>query len=138
MNGRIFGFQRLVWCPKWTPASMSDRRERGGSPGIRGGRTCSWAPSEISVVTSVIARSFRLFPPLSPPRKSSGNGPADTELEGCAVEERVEFRGPRARGGTPTGTRAPVGGWDAKGTRDAAKVNPGLGRSGRGFDRVSA
>src|SRR5688572_5527845 len=21
MNGFIFGFQRLVWCPKWTPAS---------------------------------------------------------------------------------------------------------------------
>src|SRR5919204_4452379 len=23
MYGRIFGFQRLVWCPKWTPASSS-------------------------------------------------------------------------------------------------------------------
>src|SRR6266496_3416134 len=23
MNGFIFGFQRLVWCPKWTPASRS-------------------------------------------------------------------------------------------------------------------
>jgi hypothetical protein len=23
MNSRIFGFQRLVWCPKWTPASRS-------------------------------------------------------------------------------------------------------------------
>src|SRR5690606_3825554 len=23
MNFRIFGFQRLVWCPKWTPASRS-------------------------------------------------------------------------------------------------------------------
>jgi hypothetical protein len=21
MNGLIFGFQRFVWCPKWTPAS---------------------------------------------------------------------------------------------------------------------
>src|SRR5262245_17642410 len=21
MNGFIFGFQRFVWCPKWTPAS---------------------------------------------------------------------------------------------------------------------
>jgi hypothetical protein len=21
MNCFIFGFQRLVWCPKWTPAS---------------------------------------------------------------------------------------------------------------------
>src|SRR5947209_7439881 len=23
MNGFIFGFQRLVWCPKWTPASSN-------------------------------------------------------------------------------------------------------------------
>ena len=23
MYGFIFGFQRLVWCPKWTPASSS-------------------------------------------------------------------------------------------------------------------
>src|SRR5205823_2379463 len=23
MYGRILGFQRLVWCPKWTPASRS-------------------------------------------------------------------------------------------------------------------
>ena len=23
MYGRILGFQRLVWCPKWTPASSS-------------------------------------------------------------------------------------------------------------------
>src|SRR4051794_18885543 len=23
MNSFIFGFQRLVWCPKWTPASSS-------------------------------------------------------------------------------------------------------------------
>src|SRR5262249_12485568 len=23
MNGFILGFQRLVWCPKWTPASNS-------------------------------------------------------------------------------------------------------------------
>ena len=23
MNGFIFGFQRLVWWPKWTPASRS-------------------------------------------------------------------------------------------------------------------
>src|SRR3982751_1492753 len=25
MYGFIFGFQRLVWCPKWTPASSSWR-----------------------------------------------------------------------------------------------------------------
>src|SRR6185312_11506259 len=23
MNGFIFGFQRLVWCPKWTPESSN-------------------------------------------------------------------------------------------------------------------
>jgi hypothetical protein len=23
MNSFIFGFQRFVWCPKWTPASSS-------------------------------------------------------------------------------------------------------------------
>src|SRR5690242_14588177 len=23
MNGFIFGFQRLVWCPKWTPPSSN-------------------------------------------------------------------------------------------------------------------
>jgi len=23
MNFFIFGFQRFVWCPKWTPASSS-------------------------------------------------------------------------------------------------------------------
>src|SRR3954467_3949842 len=28
MYGFIFGFQRLVWCPKWTPASRSDFMER--------------------------------------------------------------------------------------------------------------
>src|ERR1051325_292862 len=43
MNGFIFGFQRLVWCPKCTPASKSSgtnstvfaiqkcHRERGGA-----------------------------------------------------------------------------------------------------------
>src|SRR5215510_4136371 len=36
----IFGFQRLVWCPKWTPASIISRMVMGASPG--GG----WVPSE--------------------------------------------------------------------------------------------
>src|SRR5690349_11075877 len=27
MNRRIFGFQRRVWWPKWTPASRSSRME---------------------------------------------------------------------------------------------------------------
>src|SRR4029453_1184833 len=46
MNGFIFGFQRFVWCPKWTPASKNSGTNfvlsalgedpRGGNP--RGGR----------------------------------------------------------------------------------------------------
>ena len=31
MYGRIFGFQRLVWWPKWTPASSSCRIETDGT-----------------------------------------------------------------------------------------------------------
>ncbi len=30
MYGRIFGFQRRVWWPKWTPASSSCRMETDG------------------------------------------------------------------------------------------------------------
>ena len=30
MNGRIFGFQRRVWWPKWTPASSSWRIDTVG------------------------------------------------------------------------------------------------------------
>src|SRR6476620_2939233 len=29
----IFGFQRLVWCPKWTPASIISRMVIGASLG---------------------------------------------------------------------------------------------------------
>src|SRR5262245_42065746 len=35
MYERIFGFQRFVWCPKWTPASSRSFIETGGSPGAR-------------------------------------------------------------------------------------------------------
>ena len=31
MNGFIFGFQRRVWWPKWTPASSSWRMETDGT-----------------------------------------------------------------------------------------------------------
>jgi hypothetical protein len=31
MNGRILGFQRRVWWPKWTPASSSWRIETDGT-----------------------------------------------------------------------------------------------------------
>ena len=31
MYGFIFGFQRRVWCPKWTPASSSWRIETVGT-----------------------------------------------------------------------------------------------------------
>ena len=31
MNGRILGFQRRVWWPKWTPASSSCRIETAGT-----------------------------------------------------------------------------------------------------------
>ena len=31
MNGFIFGFQRRVWCPKWTPASSSWRIDAVGT-----------------------------------------------------------------------------------------------------------
>ena len=31
MYGFIFGFQRLVWWPKWTPASSSWRIETVGT-----------------------------------------------------------------------------------------------------------
>ena len=30
MYGRIWGFHRLVWWPKWTPASSSWRRVTAG------------------------------------------------------------------------------------------------------------
>ena len=33
MNGRILGFQRRVWWPKWTPASRSARIETDGMNG---------------------------------------------------------------------------------------------------------
>src|SRR6185369_2765700 len=35
----IFGFQRLVWCPKWTPASIISRMVMGASLGE------GWVPS---------------------------------------------------------------------------------------------
>src|SRR6266542_4056918 len=109
MNGRIFGFQRFVWCPKCTPASMRDLSGRGISPGARGG-SGSW---DTSVVTSAMLRfSFRLFPPLFPSGKPGVRGPTSTEPEGRANEERVEFRG--LEPGKGPGLRL---GWDAKGTR---------------------
>src|SRR3954468_18291483 len=33
MKRRILGFQRRVWCPKWTPASSSSRMEIAGTVG---------------------------------------------------------------------------------------------------------
>ena len=62
MNGFIFGFQRLVWWPKWTPASSSWRMVIGG----RSGRTAAaWRPwsffrvflAPSSVVTSIASGS---------------------------------------------------------------------------------
>jgi len=46
MNGRILGFQRRVWWPKWTPASSSCRIEMDG--------TVQWPP--VSVVSAADPR----------------------------------------------------------------------------------
>src|SRR5690348_6399551 len=76
MNGRIFGFQRLVWWPKWTPASRSERRGRGNSPWTWTAAAMGAAWGLISVV---MARSFSVVPPLPrgrqpPPRCASAEG----------------------------------------------------------------
>jgi hypothetical protein len=34
MNRFIFGFQRRVWCPKWTPASNSSFIVTSTKPGL--------------------------------------------------------------------------------------------------------
>src|SRR5205814_2196122 len=49
MYGFIFGFQRLVWCPKWTPAS-----------------------SRFFIVTSV-TRSPRAIPPFRESRRTGAH-----------------------------------------------------------------
>src|SRR5215467_2514671 len=46
MKRRIFGFQRLVWWPKWTPASSRSRMETAPAPG----ETAMEAPSGFVVV----------------------------------------------------------------------------------------
>jgi hypothetical protein len=52
MKPFIFGFQRLVWWPKWTPASIISRMVMGASLGAgcwSGGR-----PEEDGVADSVV------------------------------------------------------------------------------------
>src|SRR3954465_14950415 len=56
MYGFIFGFQRLVWWPKWTPASMMSRMVSGvSSDGIISGGAADG--DEVSVVSMF---SFRV------------------------------------------------------------------------------
>ena len=66
MNGRILGFQRRVWWPKWTPASSSCRIETDGtgrdllfgfvpprtsSPGFRSATSLRWSAGTVPVGT---------------------------------------------------------------------------------------
>src|SRR5687768_12915589 len=69
MYGRIFGFQRLVWCPKWTPASIKERRLMG-----------------------------RSSPPSSGGSPTSGEGVASVAwISDIALHLRLRLRSPRAR-----------------------------------------
>src|SRR5689334_5869275 len=106
MNGRIFGFQRLVWWPKWTPASRRERSGRGKSPGAG---TVACKASEATV--SVMALSFRLVL-RSPPsanrpdcRKTAGKHRADGTVQGVPGSVWDALPEILARGGraTPSG-----------------------------------
>src|SRR5436190_23104382 len=77
----IFGFQRLVWCPKWTPASIISRMVIGASLGegcaLSGGglEPPGGSPEpEDAVVGSVVVSIFS-FALLSSARVSGDRNP---------------------------------------------------------------
>src|SRR5450432_3216182 len=67
MNGFIFGFQRFVWWPKWTPASSSSGTSsivfdigKGRRPNRRSGwRRCYTRPA---LATSISLRNASVLP----------------------------------------------------------------------------
>src|SRR4051812_45885435 len=74
MYWRIFGFQRLVWWPKCTPASSRARTGRGASPGVG---------IETSVVMVGLLKAFGLNLP-------DPTGARDPELSGHPLPRRRE------------------------------------------------
>ena len=78
MNGRILGFQRRVWWPKWTPASSSCRIETDGT---------------VSDLLSVRSSADLVAGDRAAPRWASGAGTARSERSAC------ELRAPKARHG---------------------------------------
>src|SRR4051812_35018594 len=59
MYGFIFGFQRLVWWPKWTPASIMSRMVSGVSIDAIG-FSCEAGADEVTVSVVVSMVSFRV------------------------------------------------------------------------------
>src|SRR5271165_1711187 len=71
MYVRIFGFQRFVWCPKWTPASMSERRGNGMS------RSCGRPWAVVSVDWVIVALPFGWASALRPCQRRRGGAPGN-------------------------------------------------------------
>src|SRR5438552_778476 len=59
MNGFIFGFQRLVWCPKWTPASRSSGTNSGVSAINKSRRPRSTADGEDATTPAEVQPQIR-------------------------------------------------------------------------------
>src|SRR5436853_1791505 len=73
MKRRIFGFQRRVWWPKWTPASSRSRIETAPAPSLvetameaPSGLVCRAEPAGVEAhLPQGEARAPRLWPPGS-------------------------------------------------------------------------
>src|SRR5262249_38494477 len=81
MYGRIFGFQRLARCPKWTPASIKSL-------------TCTMATH----CPPIPCRGFNgcrdgKRGKLAPPAPCVGRHPAHPEYQGARVKKVIVARG---------------------------------------------
>src|SRR5579884_3526125 len=95
MYGFIFGFQRRVWCPKWTPASRRARMETPDAIVV-------WFLSEpAAAVRGAVMDAFA--PGLRP-----GEVPRDAPGEPRSPGQPAEYTTPRPRG--REGCRAPAAG----------------------------
>src|SRR5580692_1752701 len=112
MYGRIFGFQRLVCWPKWTPASRSDLSGRGNSARRLG---TPWAV--VSTISDwVIMRFLSVGPPPSPRISVAGAPSAESRGEESAAHR---IRGLR---------------WRACGVGRAESPKRDGGRTGGGYE----
>src|SRR2546430_6558088 len=88
MYGFIFGFQRLVWWPKWTPASIMSRMVSGVSRA--GWKTSCGTGGLVSVwIVGSIDFLSRFFPPLTSTGVLTGAVTAGTR---GALDQRVVLK----------------------------------------------